>query len=315
MSTETTTSATPPPPPPGRRYHRRGTFWPIVLIGIGLVALLGNYGLVAPMTWLSLIALWPVLLILLGIDIAFARRWPLPTLTAEVAIIALALVLAVTQPASLGIMSFTFGDRSGGCASPSSNVTVGRGAMERLALTIEGGAARYRVTSGATGAVEASSDTGELCIRDRSSGTRGDVRLTQGGFHFSGGSEILVKVPSDLPLTLTVNGGAGEFFYDLHDVKLVDAGMSIGAATVTMILPHPTGELRIRADGGASSLVFEVPADVEVRVSINGGLVSASSVNPRATRSGNVIETAGYASAKDRVTISVNGGASSVTVR
>jgi hypothetical protein len=289
-------------------------FWPIVLIGIGLIALLGNYGLVAPLTWLSLIALWPVLLILLGVDIAFARRWPLPTLAAEVAIIALAIVLAVTQPASLGITSFTF-SRNGGCESPSGNVAVGRGAMERLALTIEGGAARYRVTGGATGAVEASSDTGELCISDRSSGTSGDVRLTQSGFHFSGGAEILVKVPSDLPLTLTVNGGAGEFFYDLHDVKLVDARMSVGAATVTMILPHPTGELRIRADGGASSLVFEVPADAEARVSINGGLVSASSVNPRATRNGNVMETTGYATAKDRITISVNGGASSVTLR
>src|SRR5258708_23112044 len=96
-------------------------------------------------------------------------------------------------------MSFTFGDRGGGCASPSSNVPVGRGAMERLALTIEGGAARYRVTSGATGAVEASSDTGELCIRDRSSGTRGDVRLTQGGFHFSGGSAVPSQGPPDPP--------------------------------------------------------------------------------------------------------------------
>lgn len=36
---------------------------------------------------------------------------------------------------------------------------------------------------------------------------------------------------------------------------------------------------------------------------------------PRATKSGNVIETAGYAAAKDRVTVSVNGGASSVSVR
>jgi len=52
-------------------------FWPLVLIGVGLMFLLGNYGLIQPVSFLSLLALWPVLLILLGLDIAFARRWPL----------------------------------------------------------------------------------------------------------------------------------------------------------------------------------------------------------------------------------------------
>ena len=60
---------------------------------------------------------------------------------------------------------------------------------------------------------------------------------------------------------------------------------------------------------------YDIPNDVEARVTITGGLVSSNTSNPRATKSGNVIETSGYSSAKDRVTVNVTGGATSVSVR
>ncbi|MDP9266595.1 MAG: hypothetical protein M3O91_10835 [Chloroflexota bacterium] len=41
------------------------------------VALLANYGLLPGLSVTALLGLWPVLVILLGIDIAFGRRWPL----------------------------------------------------------------------------------------------------------------------------------------------------------------------------------------------------------------------------------------------
>jgi hypothetical protein len=312
MSTERSTT-TPPAAP--RPHRRRGMFWPLVLIGIGLVALFANYGLVQPVSIVSLLALWPVLLILLGIDIAFSRRWPIPTLAAEVVIIGAALLLAATQPAALSLASFTF--TNSGCPSPASSVLAPRGGMQALTLRIDGGAARYHLTSGASGAVEATSDQAELCLRDRSSnGGNGDIAISQSGTRFGNSPTIEVRVASDIPLSLQMNAGAGEFTLDLHDVRLTDARLNVGASSTTIILPHPSsGELPIRVDGGASSLVIEIPSDVEARVTVSGGLVSSNSSNPRTTKSGNTIETTGYAAAKDRVTITVNGGASSVAVR
>ena len=291
---------------------RRGLFWPLVLIGIGLVALLANYGFVTGLSIGAFLALWPVLLILLGIDIAFARRWPVPTLAAEVAIIAGALLLAVTQPAVLSLGTFNTSD----CDNPTSSTTISRGNLANLALRLDAGGSRFRIVGGATNAVEASSDRVELCVRDRSSGTSGDVRVSQSGHVQLGGSqEILLRVANDLPLSLTVNAGAGDFLIDLHDVKVTSARMSIGAASTTLVLPHPSGDIAIRLDGGASSVVVQIPADVEARVIVNGGLVSSNTTNPRASKSGNTIETAGYAAAKDRVTVTVTGGATSVSVQ
>jgi hypothetical protein len=289
-------------------------FWPLVLIGVGLVALLANYGLLQPVSVLSILALWPVLLILLGIDIAFARRWPLPTLAAEVVIIGAALVLAATQPAALSFTSFTF-NSSSDCSSPTASTSVPRGALQSLTLRIDGGAARYRLMGGATGAVEVTSDAGDVCLRDRTTGSRGDVRISQRGAHFGGTTEIVVKVAGDLPLSLQVNAGAGELILDLRDVKTTDVRLGIGASSTSIVLPHPSGEVPIRVDGGASSIVIEVPSDVEARVSVSGGLVASNTTNPRMTKSGNTIESTGYAVAKDRVTVTVNGGATSVAVR
>jgi hypothetical protein len=290
-------------------------FWPLILIGVGIVALLANYGLIQPFSIVAILALWPVLLILLGIDIAFARRWPVPTLAAEVAIIGLALLLAATQPGALGLTALTFNRAD--CPNPASSVSVPRGGMQTLSLRINGGAARYHLASGAAAAIEATSDQAELCLRDRSTtGGRGDLVLSQGGVRFGNSPTIEVRVASDVPLSLQVNAGAGEFTMDLHDVKTTDARLNVGASSMTIVLPHPSsGEVPIRVDGGASSIVIEIPSDVEARVTVSGGIVSSSTTNPRTSKSGNTIETPGYAAAKDRVTVSVNGGASSVAVR
>ena len=67
---------------------RRGVFWPLLLIALGLIFLLQNFGFISGVSWLAVASLWPLLLVLIGLDIAFARRWPLPTLAAEVAVIA-----------------------------------------------------------------------------------------------------------------------------------------------------------------------------------------------------------------------------------
>jgi hypothetical protein len=294
-------------------------FWPLVLIGIGLVALLANYGLVQPVSVVSFLALWPVLLVLLGIDIAFSRRWPLPTLGAEVVIIAGALVLAATQPAALSLATFSF-TGSSSCANAAPAVSAPRGGLESLRLVVDGGAATYRLTGGSSGAVDATADGTQLCLSDRSgprgsaSPTAGDIRVTQSGANF-GNAAVTVRVANDLPLSLQLNAGAGEFFVDLHDVKVTDARLSVGASNTTIVLPHPTGDVPIRLDGGASNVTIEIPADVEARVSVAGGLISTSSTNPRATKNGGIIETAGYATAKDRMTVNITVGASSVTVR
>ncbi|MFH1446871.1 MAG: DUF5668 domain-containing protein, partial [Chloroflexota bacterium] len=63
--------------PQKKYFSYRSVFWPIILIGVGLVWLLSNLGIIPRENLWLLINMWPVLLVLAGLDLIFARRIPI----------------------------------------------------------------------------------------------------------------------------------------------------------------------------------------------------------------------------------------------
>jgi hypothetical protein len=295
---------------------RRGLGWPALLITIGVVFLLVNFGFLPGVTPLSLLNLWPVLLIVAGVDIAIGRRWPLAALGIDVAVIALGLALLVTQPALVGTPFFISSGSSGG----ERDVSVERQSATSLALDINAGAGRFRVGGGSTVLVEAHSGNEDLRLRRANfeqNGQHADVRIDQSGSRQVGGTpaEVETRIASDVPTELDLNGGAGEFIIDLSNVTVTGVELNVGAASLTLTLPKPTAPVAVEVNAGASNIVIDVPDGVEVRVTTKGALLSLRSSNPRVTANGGTAETPGYASASARVTVSVTAGASSITIR
>jgi Domain of unknown function (DUF5668) len=299
--------------------RRRGVFWPLLLIALGLLFLLQTTGVISGVSWLAIASLWPILLILIGLDIAFAGRWPLATLAAEVLVIAAGLALAAYAPnAGPGVFVF------GGSGPGESNITVPRDGSTELALSLSAGATRaYRVTGGAKDLVEAQSANPDLRVRTTGKSVRLD-QVTPSGFFHPTDSDIQVQIASDVATSLTVNVGAGEFEIDLSGVSIRTADVNVGASSMHLVLPKPTGDVPIDMNGGASSITVTVPDGVEARISTTGGLISLRSDNPRFGDSGSArgvfagrssIETSGYATAHDRVTVTITAGASSIVVR
>jgi len=295
---------------------RRGLVWPLLLIAIGVALLAANFGLIGPVSVVALLSLWPLILIIVGIDIAVGRRWPLAALGADVLVIALGLALVSVSP---GTATGFFPIYIGGSSGPtSSTVEVPRSDVKSMTLRLSAGAGIYELRGSASALVHAQSDREDLRLaRADVSSDRADVRLDQGptgnGFRFgpTTASHVIVAIASDIPTSLTVDAGAGEFTIDTSDIKLTDARISVGAASVRFVLPHPTGDVPITISAGASSIVVEVPAGVEARITRTGGLNSTHFENPRFSGS----ETSGYAGAKDRVTIRITAGVTSIVVR
>ena len=299
--------------------ERRGLFWPLLLITVGLVFLLVNLGFVPGVTVLSLLSLWPLLLILVGVDLAIGRRWPLAAIGIDVAVIGLGLALLASQPTLFANPIFHIGSGDGG----ERDVSVARQSATSLELDINAGAGRFRVSGGSTALVEAHSVAEDLRLRRADferGGQHADVRIDQTGTRRVGGSpavvaEVETKIASDVATALEVNGGAGEFIIDLSDVTVSSAELNVGAASLTLTLPKPTAAVSIEVNAGASSIVIDVPEGVEARVTTSGALLSLRSSNTRLTAGDNTAETAGYASAPARVTVRVIAGASSITIR
>jgi hypothetical protein len=298
---------------------RRGFSWPLVLITMGVVFLLANFGLIPGVSALALLNLWPLLLILAGVDIAIGGRWPLAALGIDVGVIALGLVLLATQPTFIGGPFFIVN----GGAPGERDVSVARESATTLSIALNAGAGRFRISGGSTTLVEAHSVDTDLYLRRAnfdSGGEHADVRIDQNGNRRLGGStsgvaDVETRFASDVPTDLAVNGGAGEFVVDLSDVTLRSAHLNIGATSLTLTLPKPVAEVSIEVNAGASSIVVVVPDGVEARVTTTGAIVSLRSSNPRVTASGSTGETSGYGSAKARVTLRVTAGASSVAIR
>ncbi|HJW50081.1 MAG TPA: DUF5668 domain-containing protein [Candidatus Limnocylindria bacterium] len=306
----------------------RSLSWPLILITIGLVFLLVNFGYVPGVTAIQLLNLWPLLLILAGVDIAIGRRWPLAALGIDVAVIALGLTLLATQPTVFS-GPFFFDHDTGGVGQR--DVSVERRSATSLSLDINGGAGRFRVSGGSTTLVEAHSPNEDLRLRRADfdkAGEHADVRIDHSGRGRVSGvtTEVEARVASNVPTDLELNGGAGEFLIDLSDVMVSSAELNVGAASVTLTLPRPTPataepttkptpEVRIEVNAGASNIIIDVPEGVEVRVTTTGALLSLRSTNARVIVSGSTAETAGYGSAAARVTVRVTAGASSITIR
>ena len=64
---------------PGKNhYHQsyRSFFWPVILLGTGVIWLLSNLNIIPSENLWILLRLWPVLIIVAGLDVLFARRFP-----------------------------------------------------------------------------------------------------------------------------------------------------------------------------------------------------------------------------------------------
>jgi hypothetical protein len=296
---------------------RRGLVWPLILIFVGVVFLLVNFGLIPPVSVFALMSLWPLILVMVGIDIAFGRRWPLAALGTNVAIVAASVALIAYGTVSpFGFGPFVaFGSGTPGVRS----IDLPRAEQKTMSLRVSAGAARLELKGGATSLVHAESDQEDLRVRDTSRTTdKAEIRVDQGpsatgGFRIgpTNASRVTMNIASDVATSLTVDGGAGEFVIDARDMRLTDAKVSVGAASLVLTLPQPTGDVAFSISAGASSIIVEVPDTVEARITTSGGLTSTHRQNARFDGS----ETSGYATATNRVTVRISAGATSIVIR
>lgn len=283
-----------PAPAPARRPL---IAFPLVLIAIGVMFLLSNAGYVGDTALRRLVDLWPIALVLVGLDILVRDRSAVVALVVEVAVIGAAMVYAMVAPATA---LFPIGTNT---------TSVGRLGATSLSLTVNYGAGRITMHSGTSDLVVVSSSREDIRVQDvRHSGSQASVTIspTDERWWFVNTDRAWdVTVPSDMPMALTANIGAGDFQLALRDTKLTGATINGGASTLTIALPKPSGDVPITISAGASSITLEIPAGTEYRVRTEGGLNSVNGAQA----------SAGYASASDRLTILVTSGASSITIR
>jgi len=299
-------------------YRRPSLFWPIILIGIGVIFLLNNAGLIQGNPWSLIWQFWPVLLIVIGLDILFGRRSPVGSLIS--AVLALALVgfviwLLVAGPA-LNLPGLNFGGELkqdtiehplGEIQSADVSIDFATGDNEVYALgdsskLIEGDIRHY----------------GTLRFDVDESGSRADVTLgTEGAVSvlgFSSTERWKVGLNQRVTYNLDINLGAGQAVLDLSRFNLSGATIDVGVGSAEVRLPS-SGKFTLEINGGVGSLRVIAPREIALRAEVNTGIGSFDNHTRMRSVGGDAYETEGFRSADNAITLIVDVGVGSVTIQ
>jgi hypothetical protein len=312
-----------------RRY--RSFFWPMILIGVGLLWLLGNLGVIRPTSFASLISLWPLVLILIGLDILFGRRSPvIGGLIGLLAILAVVGVL-IAGP-KLGLPTASIG------VLQTRTITepVSGAADANIILDFSSQPVNVHALTSSANLLEAQIEYyGGLSYSSTGNPTRRISLAPSGGFSFFLGSDPNARWDIGLnpavPISLTLGGASGSQSLDLSKLRLTAFFLDQGSGSVNASLPPSTDaytatvqgssgsldlslpastNLTLRLDGGSGSLHLSLPAGAAVRFEVRSSgsgsvsfLPSLAQTTTGASRKEGVWQTAGYDQAAFKINI------------
>src|SRR5207253_9905482 len=123
------------------------------------------------------------------------------------------------------------------------------------------------------------------------------------------------QLAPSVPLSLQADVGAGQSSFDLTNLVARDFTLNNGAGQVMIKLPAAAGQSTADIHSGAGEVSIEVPPGVGAHVRFSGGLANLQVDDNRFHAISGGYETTEYASATNRVDLTLNVGVGKVDVR
>ena len=260
----------------GRRGYR-SLFWPLVLIGIGVVALLGTMGVLSRANFVVLFRLWPVLLILVGLDIVFGRRSPTIGALLGVGAVALIVGLMLVGPSlgwgeDLDVKTDRFSE------------PIGEATSARVSLDLSSGPTEITALSDSDDLIDAELNyTGEIEFEARGDRDK-TISLSERDADvffffdwFAGDDELRwdIGLSPQVPLDLAVDASSGSLELDLRALQLTGLNLDVGSGSVDGSLPAVERRYDARVDGGSGACRLDIAdgADVGLEIDVGSGSI------------------------------------------
>jgi hypothetical protein len=252
--------------------------WPIVWAGVGVVLFLSTTGNLGPSAGDVIAQWWPWALVVLGIWFVVGSIAPVGRRLTE------------TLDLALG-------------EAPDASVRIGFGGGNLTTHAAAGG----RLIDG--------SFAGGVTCRQAGPNRLDLTQDTTYGLPWiDRRSEWDVGLTAEVPLDLRIDAGASRALLDLGVLRVRSLELHTGASDTRVLLPRAAGATAVRAEAGAASLTFEVPAGVAARIRSRMAIGSTQVDLARFPRTVDGYESPDYATAQNRVDIDVQGGVGSVRV-
>lgn len=281
------------------------------MIGLGIGFLGQNYGLWDASIWRSIARVWPLLLIIIGIKLAFGwtRLSRLLMVVAGLAAIPLVIALAIQNKAEV--------------TNRPANHTLTIGAnndVERIKFEFDIGAAKFYLSSlsDSDDFLEGhTQNTGPIEVDAQINNFEAiyEVKEKSGRWvYFSGGREFNYQLTPDLPVELDIKAGASDTSLNLEDLQVERLTVNAGASKLEIRLGNLVDRLEASLSIGAASLKLYVPADAGIQLNAEDGLSTQRFSGIEFERNGDVWSSDNFEAAAQKIIIDIDSGVSSIEI-
>jgi hypothetical protein len=256
----------------------RSLFWPILLVGVGAVWLLSNLGYIEPVSLGSVLRLWPLLLIVLGLDLLFSRRFP--WVGAVVGLLAVGAVIAFLAFGSRLGLSTNTSTRTDVFKEPAGETTSVEYIIEASAepvelsvladtstdLVVANITHRGTMNFGVTGTTDKTIRLSE--IYDDSSWMNWDLSFDTLKWD--------IALAPNMPTDLVLDGGSGSLDVDLTGLLLNSFRSDFGSGSASITLPVTEDAYSAEIESGSGSVTIDLPSDTDMTLTLDSGSGSIS---------------------------------------
>jgi hypothetical protein len=311
--------------------NTKNLFLGAIFVLLGLLLLGRNLGWFA-FDWSELLRFWPVLIILLGINVLWGRGSVAGT-------VVLVILISLAIPATIvrhirddwrdnHRLNWEWSDRDRNDDRPARRRSGASSGTRRLVepytdslsaatFRLRGGAAEFKLRNTTRELVEADARLrfGSASLQKRA--TNGQTQLTlamneKNGGTFWNGDDFDNRV--DLRLnpaprwTVDVAFGAGTVDFDLSPYHVESLKLQTGVASARVRLGDRAPATTVAVESGVAEVTIEVPRGVGCRIETDGALNQKDFDQNDFVRVGSAYETPGFAQATRTITIRFDGG-------
>ncbi len=295
--------------------NRTSLFGPIVLIGLGILLLLSNFGVITLNVWDLLFRFWPLFLVAAGLDLLLGRR------TNSGALVGLVLIGGLIVGA---IWLGYFRNNTGEAASTQTIRQALEGATS-AEIEIESSISKLQINPGADSAqlIEGTvalhnNEEIETDFSPIGDTARYSLKSKSRSFifpNFGNNDNGLwdLQLNSATPIALSVDTGIGSAELDLELLQLTSLEVNTGIGAVEITLPD-SGDFEATIEGGVGEIIVLIPDTMAAQITANAGIGNAQ-VEGNYIHTGDEYSSPDFDTATDRVILEVDGGVGSITIR
>ncbi len=291
-------------------------FWGALLVLIGGLFLLSNFGVLPWGIWNTLWRAWPLLLVLFGASILLRPMGRMGALITGL----LALVLVG------GMVAYAYTNYPGGTAPVTQTLPLDlplAEGTERVSVDLSFGAGTISLDGTAAADKLAEGSLG-YALRKPSISYSGsgadatlDITMASGNWDWVPGYQAptwTLHLGSKPVWDLKFSTGACKTNLDLSALKVSRLVMETGASESTIIFGDQGLQSTARLSFGAATITIRVPRSVGVKANLSTGLVGTNLAASGFSKSGQDWTSSGYESKTSTLDIRVEAGASSFNV-